>query len=235
MEDEEQEFAAAFGSMAEPEPEIQEPVAEQPIEEDLPPEPVVEVEQPKPEAQHVPITALLDERDKRRTLEQELERLRANQQPAQQPAVPDMFDDPEGYSAYQSAMTEQSALNTKLDISEEMARDKFGDEEVDAAKDWALAQFASRPDFQRKVLTQRNPYKFAVEEYRRDQMVSQVTPDDFAQFQAWKAAQSQIQAETKPAPQAPPRSLASAPSAGGILTEVLPSEEEDFAAAFARK
>ncbi len=238
MEDEEQEFAAAFGSMNDQEPEIQEPETEQIVEEETQPEPVIvepEPEQPKPEAQHVPITALLDERDKRRTLEQELERLRASQQPTQQPSAPDMFDDPEGYASYQSAMTEQTAINTKLDISEEMARDKFGDEEVEAAKNWALSQFQSRPDFQRQVLTQRHPYKFAVEAYRREQMVSQVTPDDFAQFKAWQAAQSQIQAQTKPAPQAPPRSLASAPSAGGILTEVLPSEEEDFEAAFARK
>lgn len=187
-------------------------------------------EQPKPEPQHVPITALLDERDKRKAMEQELERLRAAQQPAQTVEAPDMFEDPDGFAAYQQQMSYQTTLNAKLDISEDMARDKFGDEKVETAKNWALQQFAADPAFQKKVLSQRNPYRFVVEQYDREQMVSQVTPDDFAQFQAWKAAQTQLEAQTKPTPPAvPPRSLASAPSAGGISTEPIPSEEEMFA------
>ena len=219
--------------------ETNEPVIEQVPEVTPEPEPVVEtvvepvVEQPK-EPQHVPITALLDERDKRKNLEQELERIRAAQQPQAQPSAPDMFDDPEGYTSYQHQIQSQALLNSKLDISEEMARDKFGDDKVNAARDWALSLFQNRPGFQQEVFSQRHPYKYVVEQYEREQIASQVTPDDFAQYQAWKLAQSQIQPAPQPQ-QAPPRSLASAPSAGGIATEVAPTEEEIFAGAFDRK
>lgn len=234
MEDEQEEFAAAFAPEA-----PQEPVAPEPEAEAVPeptPEPVVEPQpEAKPDPQHVPITALLDERDKRKALEAELEKFRTAQQPPQeQPKVPDMFDDPEGFAAYQRQLVEQNTVNTKLDISEEMARDKFGDEDVDKAKEWALAQFAARPGLQQEVLRQRHPYKYVVEMYRKEQIASQFSSDDYAEFQAWKAAQSAVQQQTKPIVQAPPRSLASAPSAGSIVTEVEPTEEEAFAQAFKR-
>lgn len=206
-------------------PVVDEPVVAEVIEPEVQ-EPVVEA---KPEPQHVPLTAMLDERDKRKALEQELERLRAAQQPQAQPNAPDMFEDPEAYTAYQNQIVQQARINDKLDISEEMARDKFGDEKVEAAKAWALQMFQTRPGFQQEVLGQRHPYKYAVEQYEREQIASQVTPDDYAQFQAWKAAQSQIREEPKAATTPPPRSLASAPSAGGINTEVAPTEDEIFA------
>lgn len=211
---------------------VQAPVAEQePVAVEQPAEPVAQEPappEPKPEPQHVPITALLDERDKRKAMEAELERLRAAQAPQPEFTIPDMFEDPDGYSNYQQQVAQQATLNAKLDISEEMARDKFGDEEVETAKNWALQQFAARPGFQQEVLRQRNPYRFVVEQYKREQIATQVTPDDFAQYQAWKAAQSQLQAPATPAPVAPPRSLATAPSAGSISTEPVQTDEEMF-------
>lgn len=223
------DFLDGIGSMEEEvatsEPEtVVEPVAPEP--EPIASEPVAEV---KPEPQHVPLTAMLDERDKRKALEAELERLRAAQQPQERPSVPDMFEDPDGYTAYQAQVHQQQVINTKLDLSEDMARDKFGDEKVEAAKAWALQMFQTRPGFQQEVLSQRHPYKYAVEQYEREQIATSVTPDDFAQFQAWKLAQNQIQETQTPAKVAPPRSLASAPSAGGINAEVAPTDEEIFA------
>ena len=80
MDEEQDDFAAAF----KPETTEQEPVAPDPVVEVVPAvevEPVVEPTPPapepevtKPDPQHVPITALLDERDKRKALEQEIER-----------------------------------------------------------------------------------------------------------------------------------------------------------------
>lgn len=238
MDEEQDDFAAAFGpdttttEPVAPEQVVEAPVAEpEPVAEPTPPAPEPEA---KPDPQHVPITALLDERDKRKAMEQELERLRAAQKPVEAPAMPDVFDDPVGFAEYQEQRVASTALNTKLDISEEMARDKFGDEEVEAAKNWVLAQAQIKPGFGNEVISQRHPYKYAVELYRREQIASQVNPDDYAQFKAWLAAQSAVQEQTKPAVQAPSRSLASAPSAGAILTEVEPSEEDAFAQAFKR-
>jgi len=197
----------------------------------------------KPEPGVVPITVMLDEREKRQKLEQELAQLRASQQQPEPQQVPDMFEDPEGFRIYQQQVASQATLNAKLDISEEMARDKFGDEVVDKARDWALQQSKIRPGFYQELIQQRNPYRYAVEQYRREEIASQVTPDDFAQFQAWKAAQAaltQAPAAAAPVPpdaprSLPPRSLASAPSAGGVMTEPEPTEQDIFEGAIPKR
>lgn len=197
---------------ATPEAAGPEPVAEPVAEESAAP-PIVTPEPAKPDPGFAPIGALLDERDKRKQLEAELARYQA-QQPAPEPI--DIYD-PEQLAAFQ----QQQVINTKLDISEDMTRDKFGDELVDKARDWALQRFNQSPAYQAEVLRQRNPWKYVVEQYQRDQIASQVSLTDFEQFQAWKAAQAQLTQQTPAAPVAaippsvqPPPSLASAPSAG---------------------
>lgn len=212
--------------VVEPAAEAQ-PVEPAPVEPEAP-EPVAE--QPKPEPQHVPISALLDERDKRKAMEQELERLRAAQQPAQTVEAPDMFEDPDGFAAYQDQKVQAALYGQKLQFSERMAKKEYGADVFEQAKAWAFERCNNDPMFNAKVAQAPDPYDYAISEWKREQIVSQVTPDDFAQFQAWKAAQTQLEAQTKPtSPTVPPRSLASAPSAGGISTEPIPSEEEMFA------
>jgi hypothetical protein len=217
-------------AVPEPEAAPAEPVQPEPASPFTPP--VVEA---KPDPGFVPITAMLDERERRQKIEAELAQLRASQ-PQQQPQkIPDMFEDPDGFQTYQAQVAQTATLNAKLDISEEMARDKFGDEAVDQARDWALQQSQTRPGFYQELMQQRNPYRYAVEQFRREQIASQVSLTDFEQFQAWKAAQAALQnpepanpAEPIPPRTPPPRSLASAPSAGGVLTEVEQSDEEAF-------
>lgn len=238
MDDEQDDFAAAFKPEAtEQEPVAPEPVVEAPVVE---PEPVAEPAPPapepeaKPDPQHVPITALLDERDKRKAMEQELERLRAAQKPPEAPVVPDMFDDPEGFAAYQDQKVQAVVYAQNLRFSERMAVKEHGAETFTKAKEWGLAKCDTDPHFNAKVAASDDPYELVVSEWKREQIASQFNPDDFAQFQAWKAAQSAVQEQTKPPVTAPPRSLASAPSAGSILTEVDPSEEEAFEQTFKR-
>lgn len=257
MEDEDFLAAIEADNISAPVEDEAEPQAQPQPETEPKPEPAPAVPEPealpapvepeaRPDPQHVPITAMLDERDKRKAeaerankAEAELAQIRLQQQPQ---ALPDMFEDPDGFRAHQESLVYQQALGTKLDISEEMARDKFGDELVDKARDWALGMFQNRPGYQQEVFQQRNPYRYVVEQYQRDQMASQVTPDDFAQFQAWKAAQTALQAPqpATPAPAipprtVPPRSLASAPSAGGVMTEVAQSDEEIFEETFSKE
>lgn len=214
-----------------------EPVAAEPTPEPEPANPLVApVVDLKPEPGFVPITSMLDEREKRQKLEAELAQLRASQQQPEPQQIPDVFEDPEGFANYQRQAAQQATLNAKLDISEEMARDKYGDEIVDKARDWALQQIHTRPGFYQELIQQRNPYRHAVEQYNREQIASQVSPSEFTEFQAWKAAQAQLQSAPAavPAPpntsrELPPRSLASAPSAGGVLTEVEQTDDEIFA------
>lgn len=219
--------------------EVVETVAEQeaPVEQEVPTveaqpltAPVVDA---KPDPGFVPITVVLDEREKRKELEAQLRQLQ-QQQPREQPKVPDPLDDPEGFREYQTSYAANQALNVKLELSEDVARDKFGDELVDKARDWALQRFGQNPGFQAQVFAQRNPYKFVVEQYQREQIASQVSLDDFAQFQAWKAAQAQV----APAPAAPvaatppPASLVNAPSAGSPKPPKADPVAEKLAAMF---
>lgn len=201
-----EQVTEATPETAAPEP-VAEPVAAEPVTP-----PVVTPEPAKPDPGFVPLAALLDERDRKKQVEAELARYQAQQQPAE---PLDVYD-PEQLAGF----THQQVINTKLDISEDMTRDKFGDELVDKARDWALQRFNANPAYQAEVLRQRNPWKFVVEQYQRDQIASQVSLTDFEQFQAWKAAQAQLTQQTAapvaatPSPVQPPPSLASAPSAG---------------------
>jgi hypothetical protein len=248
MEDEDFLAAVEADNVNAPVEDAVEPQAETSVEAE-PETPVEQPQQPaeapvaeaKPEPGFVPLTVMLDEREKRQRMERELEAMRA-QQPKPQPVqIPDVLDDPEGFAAWQQGAAQHAAINVKLDMSEEFARQQHGDELVDKARDWALQQFAANPGFQQQVFGQRHPYSYVVAQYQREQIASQLTTDDFAQFQAWKAAQAQIApqptqaAPAAPSPAIPPRSLASAPAAGSPTAEPAQTDEEMVAEAFPRK
>lgn len=236
---EEDFFAGLAPAEAEAAPIDQvQPTIEAPIETvvqpviETPAAPVEVRPESKPEPGHVPITALLDEREKRKELERQLASLR-EQQPA--PTMPDPLQDPHAYSQQMQQQLRQLTLDARLDMSETAARRHFGADVTDAAKAWALGKFGSNPAFQAEVLGQPDPYGYAVEAFNRDQIASQVTPDAFAEFQAWKSAQAQIAAAPVATPQLAaatptPRSIASAPSSGGMTSQPI-STEEMFAAA----
>lgn len=221
-------------------PETQQPAAEELVltEADKAPE------SPHPEPQkaepgYVPLAALLDARDKAKAAEAELQRLKAmQQQQPQQVEVPDRYEDPEGYEAFQQAQIGQAIYQQNLRWSEAVASMKHGEETVAAAKEWGFQRCETDPYFNAKVASSPDPIGLVVAEFQREKIASEVTPDDFAQFQAWKQAQQQLQqqqgGQPPPVPpnqtsaKIPPRSLASAPSAGNILTEPVQSDEEVF-------
>lgn len=200
------------------------------------PEPVaaIQPEAPKqPDPGFVPLSAVLDERDRRQKLEGELAQLRAAQQPEE---MPDPDRDPVGFANYQRAEFQKSILNERLNFSERFARKEHGAEAVEAAKQWAQTKFASDPLYVQQIYADADPYEKLVTDYRREQFFSQVSdPSELDEFRAWKAAKGQIAqtqaapaATATPAPAIPPPSLASAPSAGSVLTEPEPTEEDIF-------
>ncbi len=176
-----------------------------------------EAQPEKPEPGFVPIGALMDERDKRKARDEELKRISAELEQLRQsrqetPRVPDPLDDAQGFAEYQRQTAESLALNVKLDVSEDLARDKFGDEKVDAARDWALARYKDDPSFRNKVIAQRNPYAFVVQQWEREQTMGKIDPSDIDDYLAWKSGQATQQSHSATVV---PRSLASLPSAGG--------------------
>ncbi len=227
------------------------PVAEEPATpEPTPQEPTPEPQAAEPEVlvletpatpeqiereERPPLAALLDERDKRKAAEAERDALRAQQRQAAPVQMPDPFDDPEGFAAANEAKVNANLYQINLRYSERLAKVEHGAEAVEAAKDWGFQRCETDPYFNAKVAASDDPIGFVVAEYKREEIASKVSLDDFAQFQAWKAAQGQIEQGGQPPPQKqPPKipspSLAAAPSAGGILTDPEPSEEEIFSA-----
>lgn len=213
------EFLDDLNASSEPQPQPQPQEAQTPIEA---PAPVVvgasEVQPEKPEPGFVPIGALMDERDKRKARDEELKRIQAEMEQLRQsrqeaPRIPDPLDDAQGYAEYQRQISESMALNVKLDVSEDLARDKFGDEKVDAARDWAVAKYREDPSFRDKVLSQRNPYAFVVQQWDREQALGKIDPADVEDYLAWKTGQATQQSQSA---SVAPRSLASLPSAGGM-------------------
>ena len=212
-----------------PEPEVLE------LTDPVTPEPKP-AEAPEPmrdDAAEGRLVALLDEREKRRAAEAELARLRESQQQQQAPVqMPDPYEDPEGFAAAQEARVSQALYQSNLRWSEQIATMKHGEETVTAAKDWGFKRCDTDPYFNAKVAASPDPVGFVVAEYKREEIASKVTPDEFAQFQAWKNAQGQIAQAATPSPNAasqiPPKSLASAPSAGSMLTEPVQDDGEIF-------
>jgi hypothetical protein len=236
--DEAGRFKAKEEAPAEPpaQPQPAEPVAAQPTPE-----------APKqPDPGFVPLTAVLDERERRQKLEAELERLKAAQ-PQPQVEVPDPDRDPVGFAQFQQTEFQKILLNERLNVSERFARKEHGAEALEAAKGWAKEKFASDPLYRQQIFADADPYDRLITDYRREQLFSQVSdPKEIEEFRAWKAAQSalaQPQTPGQPAPaSSPPQapsiptpSLASAPSAGNVLQEPVQTDEDIFAETFARK
>ncbi len=195
---------------------------------------------PKPDAADGRLSALLDERDRRKAAEAERDALRAKQAQAQPVQMPDPYEDPEGFAAAQQAQVGQALYQTNLRWSERIASIQHGAETVNAAKDWGFAKCDADPYFNAKVAASDDPIGFVVSEYKREEIASKVDLSEYEQFQAWKAAQGQIAQGGQPPPPTQPTaipkpSLASAPSAGGILTDPEPSEDDIFAGAIPKR
>lgn len=212
-----------------PEAKVEAPVAPEPVAE-APTEPTAEAEKPTPhrgpdgkfakkeadEPVMVPLKALHETRDEVKALKAQLESLR---QP--QPEVPDMFADPEGYQAHQRSELQNAILNERLNLSEEIASQQYGEDAIEQAKQWGMQAFQANPALYQSFISQRNPYGFLVAEHRRQSMLSQLgsDPKQIEAFLAWQQAQ-QAPAAAPAAPtqpvERPTGSIASAPSAGGV-------------------
>lgn len=230
------------GRFAATQPVEQRPAEAAPVASAAPVAATPAPEAPKAEPGHVPISALLDEREKRQRFERELTELRAQRQ--QPETVPSVTADPEAYAQYQRDLVDRTRTSTIFDVSETMAREKHGDAPVQTAMDWALQRSQESPAFAAEYLKQKHPIDWAVRQHKRDALVSQLGDDPDAWVRkraeelgitvaATQAPQGQ-QAPASPQPAAPkptpPRpSLASAVSAGGMQTvPVVPPFESVF-------
>jgi hypothetical protein len=167
----------------------------------------------------VPLKALHETRDELKALKAEIEQYRQKPEPQQTQAVPDIFEDPDGFVAHQKQELQQAILNERLNLSEEMVKASVGAETVEEAKQWAAQQASANPMFVQQLFSARNPYGFLVEQYKKATTFAKLgdDPDEIEAYLAWK------QAKEAPAPvvETPPvpETLADAQSARGSSAE----------------
>lgn len=220
----------ADGKFAPKEPAPAAPPAPQPVDQ----KPKVDPEQFK---------GYLDERDKRKALERELQELKSRQTVAPAP-VPSIQTDPEAFAEYQQHLVQQTRTNTIFDVSETMAREKHGDDAVASAMEWALQRAEQSPAFAAEYIKQKHPIDWAVKQQKRDTTLNEIG-DDADAYVRRRAAElglivgaappSQAVAPipaaipqpaptAQPAPAPLPRSIASAQAAGSGVGAVTTGE-----------
>lgn len=215
---------------AEPAP-VEQPA---PVVPETPQEPVPqEAQQVQPDGRFVPISAVLDEREKRQAAEARARELEARQQPAQRP---DLLDDPDGYEAYLAQELNAGLARQRFEMSDVMARQAHGAEKVDAAVAWAQARAQTDKPFAASYMQKPHPIDWIVQQHQRDALLSDIGDnlDDWFTREAAKrgyapqsapvAAAPVAAVPPAPKPVAPPRSIASdAPASAPAV-----SDETDF-------
>ncbi|HEY7853106.1 MAG TPA: hypothetical protein VIB82_09025 [Caulobacteraceae bacterium] len=176
-----------------------------------------------PEPGQVPISAMLDEREKRQGLEKQLAAFKAREAEARRAAA----EPPPPDEQFTAALHAQN-----LRVSRRFAEREYGPELMATVHDWAVARCDADPFFNAQMRSSDDPYGAAFQAYNREQIAAKVTPERLAAFEAWEAAQAAIQAQTPtPPPQsvaAPPRSLANAPGNALGTRDTPPRDEGDI-------
>jgi len=205
-----------------PEPEAEARAEEQTGEEG-------ETPSPEPEkSRDIPVTALLDEREKRqeaqrraeeadrraKSLEAELREMRTPKEEA-----PDWYDDPQKAAEYQQNTVLTKFETQRMQQSKFFAEREFG---ADTVKE-TIAYFDRNPAASQQFMAHPSPFHAAVEFYQRQKVVEEVGADPEAyraklaeeiraELEAQYSANGQKSQSSKP--KAPPPSMASAPASG---------------------
>ncbi len=163
------------------------------------PEPSVQAEPQAEKVDHrIPLTELLNEREKRQTeqrqreaLQRELETLRQQLQPQKQPdPVPDQFANPEAYNQYweqriaeQQQSVDQRFKNQEANFSLRLAHMQHG--ELFESAYQAMMDAAEKGDrtAAQAVANSPDPGQTLVNWYKREQVISQVGTDPEAYVQ----------------------------------------------------
>lgn len=175
---------------------------------------------------HVPISALLDEREKRQaeraqreSLERQIADIRAQAMPPRELAPTEQL--------------EVALYSQNLRASRRFAEREYGKDSVATIHDWATRRCDEDPNFNQQMRLSDDPYEAAIQAYNREQVLRTVRPDDLAAFKAWQAAQAAAEGRSpthsrergshpstlvKPVP----RSLATASGTGGAGAPHVP-------------
>ncbi len=172
---------------------------------------------------HVPISALLDEREKRQAERAQREALERRVAEMMAQASPPLELAPAEHM-------EVALYSQNLRASRRFAEREYGKEAIATVHDWAARRCDEDPIFNHQMRSSDDPYEAACQAYNREQILRTVKPDDLAAFRAWQASSAKLsearaaQSLTHPStPQTPvPRSLATASGTGGAGAPHVP-------------
>ena len=178
----------------------------------------------------VPISALLDEREKRQaeraraeSLERQIQEMRA----AQQPPPP----------LSRTEAVEVALYSQNLRSCRRFAEREYGKDAIDEVHRWATRRCDEDPHFNQQMLASDDPYEAAYQALAREKILAAVKPDDLAAFKAWQGAQARA-GSFPPSPalaRLVPRSLATASGTGGAGAPHVPiGPGQAFASAIPR-
>lgn len=244
------------GMMQDEAPDAPEPQTEAPVEQPVEPqaelvaepqsepvaEPAPEPEAPRDEQRTIPLATALNWRDEAKEAKRRLEQYEAQQR--QSVAQPDPFDDPQGFAQHQQNLVQQAIIADRFERSNEEALEKFGEDKVRAAVEWAGERAKANPAFAAEYMQKTRPIHWIVQQHQRDAMLSDIgdNMDDWFAREAAKrgyapqsapvAAAPIAAAVAQPAmkPALPPRSIASEVSPAPKITPE--GDRDGFLASF---
>jgi hypothetical protein len=197
-------------------PETPEPVQAEPKGEPEAAPPAAVVDDP---VKNIPISALLDERDKRQQAAREAEELRREvaelKAKLNPPEKPDFYTDPEAALQNVQKAAQAIAVNTKLETSKFLAERDHGAETVAAAFEF----FNANPHLSGPLLASPSPFHEAVKVYQKHKAMEDIGDDPSAyRARIEQEIRERLLAEmqtAQTAPKAPPPSMAAIPASGG--------------------
>jgi hypothetical protein len=208
-----------------PEPE-QTPEPEQPEEPEqkaeAPDEPEQPEEKPEEKAEEsptVPLPVFTSTRDdlkaQLRAATEKLSQYEQQRQQPQRPEAPDVLEDQQGFVSSINQRVSEATLSAKLDVSETMARESYGDELVDEA-----LQAAKASGFQPDIYKERHPWGSLVKWHQGQKAIQEIGDPTTYKERVEKEIRAKIEAEMaakqagEMASKAPP-SMANVNGSGG--------------------
>ena len=111
--------------------------------------------------------------ERARRYEAQLRQAAARAEPPKPP--PDMLADPDAWQQHIASQLQTETSRLRFEISEDAARDKFGDEKVNSALKWLEGNLD--PATRQRITSARNPYREMVTLYDERQTLSQIGGD----------------------------------------------------------
>ena len=169
---------------------------EEPPQEEAPEGSTAEPETPKTDKE-VPLTALLDERDKRQQYQAQVEELKRQLEEATKTpeVMPDVLEDQEGFVAQLESKLIQATKQNRIELSQEMMR--ITHEDYDAVEGKFVEMAADNHDLARQMAEARNPAKFAYDTVKKAEKLEQLENVDELEAKMRAELEEKVRAELK--------------------------------------